>query len=1262
MAAAGVAVAATRTGQGKALAALTSAALGLPGISSQAAIPASTIIGNASYGHYQESDNRMQVSVYRADAVIPLTDRLELAFSLDRDTYSGATPAFSLPSSLALLPATEYLTGRTVFRDLVSAATGMFDASTITFKGGLETFHAVSARRSQLANEIANALNERRTAIDSSHQAAESSRTAAHQGDIANAGITHQATLNAISAGLSAVQTAYSTDITQLNQQRASAEADYLALNPRPSSIEFSTTVDFGTGTAVLNAGAFYGKANEPAIAGGLCPSGSCIVQNGMVVGTPSDISQQPNDQGHLHRGGSGSNRAINYHQDAPGIYIRALDSSAFSLNSIRVDTRYHDANNPYTPGQPGYDPALHNWHMLGFNSAVNRDLSDLNKNPICANFSTCVTSLSFANGFNGTLTLDNTWQNISAAWIVFSNFNSVSKITADPLDPSSIIPFDIQLDDINVSPSAVFVNWNSSLSTFRSNLNAQYDGLIAARTTRLNQDIANLNLDQNAINTANNQHAAALAALTTTYNNDLAALQQNRLTALADIPNLERQLQYNAHVARYAAILNAVTPSDTPALQRFAMQPQETRTMPQFAARYYFDATTLSFNGGLSDEPDFLSNFGSVNVNHEFNDKLTTLSFGYGKTSNHISRAMPRHTAAGHVHGGVAYASPKYPQLDETSQFDNVNLGLSHVLSKNTLLQTTLNYSHQRGYLSNPYKFVYVRGEVSPEEYVAIENTIGDPVKSVNFDWNAITHLEMVGIELFRDHRPRQRNMLSWSNRINQYLPSLDAAVHADYRFFADDWDINSHTFELRWLQSLPNGWTVTPGLRYYSQSQAEFFAPYFLAPRADGFYSSDFRLSGFGTVGGGITIGKEFARGIRLQTSFEYTSHSGNFKLGGGGVGDYADFDYFMAHANLSVDLSARSLGMMGGGGSDHSHHRHHHSAVIPAGLLCNGHLLGAADDFMVGYIFSHTAQSSPMYHGTSPVDDATLVNNACPGGANGCLYKPTYMTMQMHMLDIMYAPTDWMTLMLMPQLMSMEMGMSSALRRPVTGEMSHGAAGHASNDIGDTIVTALVKVAEEGNHTVFAGIGASAPTGSIDAQMSPPRLVSTTGTATEPGSANLQDYGMQLGSGTWDFKPSLTYTGHLDDWGWGLQASGTKRLEYNKYAYALGDQLQVSGWGSYALFDWLSATVRGAYTWQDQIQGRHNQALDTTAPMYFPSNYGGKFWDVGMGLSTTIQDGKFAGHGLAVEWLQPVHSDFNGYQLDRVGALTATWSFMF
>lgn len=780
---------------------------------------------------------------------------------------------------------------------------------------------------------------------------------------------------------------------------------------------------------------------------------------------------------------------------------------------------------------------------------------------------------------------------------------------------------------------------------------------------------------------------AAATSATTgeTSVDEDIAAAKQQVATALSEVKTSQEQAasasktdqvriasaaaeeaqsqvgkyyDKETTIAIYRDMLNTMVPKGNRVLQRFQVQPQETRSMPQFTARYYWDNTTLAVNGGLSDEPDFLSNFGSVSLSHEFNDKLTTVNAGYGLTSNQITRgATHSNDVHSHCDEEEAGECPDYPNLNADSTFHNFNAGISQILGKNTLYQFSASYTNQHGYLSNPYKHVYIRGEVTAEEYYAMDT---DP----NFDWNDITKLEMVSTELFREVRPNNRNMWSFSNRLNQHIPALDASLHFDYRFYLDDWGINSHTFELKWYQSLPGGFTVTPGIRYYSQSQADFFAPYFLAPRADGHYSSDFRLSAFGDLSGGITVSKQFARGVKLEAGFEYVTHSGNLKLGGGGVGDYADFDYYIAHANLNIDLGARPFSL-GASGDHHSHH-HHHGAPIPAGVMF-GHMMPKADDIMIGYRFMYGVQSGSMLHGETPVDNAYLVANACPGSDYGCLYRPMKMHMQMHMLDLMYAPTDWLNLMLMPQLMSMDMTMSQPLRPFATYEEDydyahHAGTRHSSNELGDTIATALVKLYDDGRHHLHAGIGISAPTGDIDAQLSPPQLNSTAGTALAPNSAVMQDYGMQLGSGTWDFKPSLTYTGHADAWGWGLQLSGTKRLEKNKYGYAYGDLFQATGWGSYAIFNWLNASVRGVYSWQDKIQGATWKNHDANSPFDFPSNYGGRFVDVGFGLNVRIPDGQFAGHSLGVEWLQPVMTDFNGSQLDRDGALSATWSFSF
>jgi len=249
---------------------------------------------------------------------------------------------------------------------------------------------------------------------------------------------------------------------------------------------------------------------------------------------------------------------------------------------------------------------------------------------------------------------------------------------------------------------------------------------------------------------------------------------------------------------------------------------------------------------------------------------------------------------------------------------------------------------------------------------------------------------------------------------------------------------------------------------------------------------------------------------------------------------------------------------------------------------------------------------------------------------------------------MFNFMYAPTDWLNLMLMPQIIAMEMDME-VLPGANDDEAHEGA--HLSEGLGDTLMMALVKVFDNPNHHLHLGLGVSAPTGRTDATLS--GLKET----------DLQGYGMQLGSGTWDFKPSLTYTAQANDWLWGAQVSATKRLQHrNKDGYALGDEIQSSIWGGYSFLPWLSGSVRGIHTAQSAVRGQYDGSSLQSAPTDLPENYGGQFWDVGIGLNVSVPTGGLAGNSFSVEWLQPIKHDYNGYQLEKDGALSVRWGYAF
>jgi hypothetical protein len=204
-----------------------------------------------------------------------------------------------------------------------------------------------------------------------------------------------------------------------------------------------------------------------------------------------------------------------------------------------------------------------------------------------------------------------------------------------------------------------------------------------------------------------------------------------------------------------------------------------------------------------------------------------------------------------------------------------------------------------------------------------------------------------------------------------------------------------------------------------------------------------------------------------------------------------------------------------------------------------------------------------------------------------------------------------------------------------------------------VGDTGLYAIVKATDFGSQQINISLGISIPTGDSNIQLRD----------THRQDLGYIHYGMQLGSGTWDFKPTITLTGHQADWSWGAQLSGTKRLaSSNSAGFAFGDIFQSTAWLGYDWTNWLTSTVRGLYTLQDALKGYYQGTYHQIGAMDFPKNYGGQYADVGLGINIKLPHDILSGSLINFEWLQPIQDDVNGYQLPREGALSATWSYAF
>src|SRR5678815_3097167 len=139
-------------------------------------------------------------------------------------------------------------------------------------------------------------------------------------------------------------------------------------------------------------------------------------------------------------------------------------------------------------------------------------------------------------------------------------------------------------------------------------------------------------------------------------------------------------------------------------------------------------------------------------------------------------------------------YDRVQHAQKNTTSLFGS----LAWIIDRSSVLQTGIQVNSEHGFLSDPYKLV------------------------------------TVGVGTIHDLRPGQRDQMAWLVRYRRAFSGPDAALHLDFRYAQDNWGVTSQTLEAAWYQPLPARWQLVPGLRYYSQQEARFYAPFFRDPSA--------------------------------------------------------------------------------------------------------------------------------------------------------------------------------------------------------------------------------------------------------------------------------------------------------------------------------------------------------------------------------------------------------------------------------------------
>lgn len=332
-------------------------------------------------------------------------------------------------------------------------------------------------------------------------------------------------------------------------------------------------------------------------------------------------------------------------------------------------------------------------------------------------------------------------------------------------------------------------------------------------------------------------------------------------------------------------------------------------------------------------------------------------------------------------------------------------------------------------------------------------------------------------------------------------------------------------------------------------------------------------------------------------------------------------------------------------------------------PAPVRADGHApIGVMGDHMhkEGEImFSYRymrMEMSDVRDGTNDLSNADVLATpnrffGAPMQPPGLRIIPTEMTMEMHMFGAMYAPSDYLTLMVMGMYVEKDMD-HITFNLPGTTQISGFTT--STKGLGDTKVSGLFRLLDEGNAKAHLNMGISLPTGSITESDT---ILTPLGTRT---TVRLP-YPMQLGSGTFDLLPGVTYSNRLDDFSFGAQASATIRTGRNNEDYRLGNAGEVTTWAAYQFAPWVSTSVRLKGSSLGKIKGQ-DARIAGPVQTADPNNQGGRFIEAGLGVNLVGQEGIIRGQRLAIEVSAPILQDLNGPQMKRDWALTAGWQYAF
>ena len=242
----------------------------------------------------------------------------------------------------------------------------------------------------------------------------------------------------------------------------------------------------------------------------------------------------------------------------------------------------------------------------------------------------------------------------------------------------------------------------------------------------------------------------------------------------------------------------------------------KERRNEVGLSADYAVRDSLLTLGVTSSSEPDYKARSVSLDLQQETFGGMTTVNLGFSRGADDVRKT-----------GDAAF-------LDHATHWQ-YRLGVTQVLTPRWLASANLEAISDTGYLGNVYRVARVFGAAVPE----------------------------------RD--PRTRSSRAIKLRAVGDLGSRDA-LHAEYRYFWDTWNIKAHTVELGYSRYLGESFLADGFVRYYKQGSALFYSDN--ATTQTTYVSRNRQLSNFDNI---VVGGKLSFDWKKLPGNYDLKAHLG-------------------------------------------------------------------------------------------------------------------------------------------------------------------------------------------------------------------------------------------------------------------------------------------------------------------------------------------------------------------------------------------------